>query len=80
MGRLQTFVADSFLRFTGYTYSNLSRLFIRLFVSVMFMQFGIRQLVNYHSLTETFPTVFGMSPVLCLNLGMKIRELGPYCG
>ena len=79
MGRLQTFVADSFLRFTVYTYSNLSRLFIRLFVSVMFMQFGIRQLVNYHSLTETFPTVFGMSPVLCLNLMIIIELVCSLC-
>lgn len=79
MGKFRTFVADRFLKFTGYTYSNLSRLFMRLFVSVMFMQFGIRQLVEYHSLAETFPTVLGMSSVTCLNLMIIIELVCSLC-
>ena len=39
-----------FLRLTGYTYTNLGRLFMRLFVGIMLLQFGIRHLVNYLSL------------------------------
>ena len=54
------FLESLFLRCTGYTYSNLSRLFIRLFVGIMLMQFGIRHLVNFTTLRETFPAVLGM--------------------
>ena len=49
-----------FMHSTGYTYSNLSRLFIRLFVGVMFMQFGIRQILAFDTYSATFPTVLGM--------------------
>lgn len=74
MSKFRTFIANKFLKITGYTYSNMSRLFIRLFVAVMFMQFGIRQLVNYNSLVATFPTVLGLSPATCITL-MIIIEL-----
>ena len=73
MSRIKKIIVDSFLRFTGYTYSNLARLFMRLFVGVMFMQFGIRQLVNYHSLAATFPTVLGMGSETCLILMIVIE-------
>ena len=33
-----------YIRTTGYSYTNLGRLFLRLFVGIMLMQFGIRQL------------------------------------
>ena len=59
--RLKSILADTFVRFTGYAYSNLGRLFMRLFVGVMFIQFGIRQLVNYHTEVTTFPSILGMS-------------------
>lgn len=73
MSALKTFFANCFLTLTGYTYSNLGRLFIRLFVGVMFMQFGIRQLVNFHELENTFPTVLGMSSATCLILMIVIE-------
>lgn len=63
-----------FLMFTGYTYSNMARLFIRLFVGIMFMQFGIRHLVNYSTMCLDFPSVLGLSPSTCLGL-MIIIEL-----
>lgn len=63
-----------FLRFTGYTYSNMARLFLRLFVGVMFIQFGIRHLVNYSELCNHFPTVLGISSETSLIL-MIIIEL-----
>lgn len=62
-----------FLRFTGYTYSNMARLFIRLFVGIMFMQFGIRHLVNFTAICEGFPTIFGMSSVTCLTIMIAIE-------
>ena len=52
----------------------MARLFIRLFVGVMFMQFGIRHLMNFSAIAESFPTMFGMSSTVCLTL-MIIIEL-----
>lgn len=63
-----------FIRLTGYTYSNLGRLFLRLFVGVMFLQFGIRHLVHYQELAPTFPTVWDVPSVVALNT-MIIIEL-----
>lgn len=67
-------MARTFLRFTGYTYSNMARLFIRLFVGIMFMQFGIRHLMHFTELQADFPTIFGWSSTTCLIL-MIIVEL-----
>lgn len=64
-----------FLRFTGYTYSNMARLFMRLFVGIMFMQFGIRHLVNYSELSPVFPTIFGMEPQTSLIIMIVIEIL-----
>ena len=40
-----------FMLNTGYTYSNLSRLFLRLFTGVMFLQLGVRQITHIESFT-----------------------------
>ena len=74
MSKIQHLIATAFIRTTGYTYSNMARLFIRLFVGIMFMQFGIRHLVNYSALVETFPTILGLGHETCLIL-MIITEL-----
>lgn len=74
MHKINDILSRIFLKFTGYTYSNLGRLFMRLFVGVMFLQFGIRHLVNYHEMALDFPTVFGWSSPTCLTL-MIIIEL-----
>lgn len=58
---------------TGYTYTNLARLFMRLFVGVMLLQFGIRHLVNYNGLCATFPTVLDMSSSTSLVLMIVIE-------
>jgi putative oxidoreductase len=52
----------------------MARLFLRLFVGVMFMQFGIRHLVNFTELCADFPTVLGISSEASLIL-MIIIEL-----
>lgn len=63
-----------FLRFTGYSYSNLGRLFLRLFVGLMLLQFGIRQIYEFRDLHESFPAVLGMSSsaslvvMICIEL------------
>lgn len=72
--KISDILSRLFLRFTGYTYSNMARLFLRLFVGVMFMQFGIRHLVNFTELCTDFPTVLGISSEASLIL-MIIIEL-----
>ncbi len=62
-----------FVRCTGYTYSNMARLFLRLFVGVMFMQFGIRQLMEFHILSTVYPTVLGMEPSTGLAIMIAIE-------
>ena len=49
-----------YFRSTGYSYTNLGRLFLRLFVGVMLMQFGIRQICQIDSVREVFPSIMGM--------------------
>lgn len=46
---------------TGYAYTNLGRLFLRLFVGVMLLQFGVRQWIHFDELESIFPSVMGMS-------------------
>lgn len=67
------FLSDMFVRCTGYTYTNMARLFIRLFVGVMFMQFGIRQLMQFHELAAQYPTVLGMSPEAGLTVMIVVE-------
>lgn len=72
--RLRIIIERAFLRITGTTYSNMARLFLRLFVGVMFMQFGIRHLMNFEQMSATFPGTMGMSSETSLIV-MIIIEL-----
>lgn len=64
-----------YLRFSGFSYTNMARLFMRLFVGVMFMQFGIRQLVHFNELSSTFPCMLGLSSQSCLIIMITIELL-----
>lgn len=55
------FIKKLYLRFTGYSYTNLGRLFLRLFIGIMLIQFGVRQLSLFYELNDIFPSVLGMS-------------------
>lgn len=59
--RLSKILKRIYFRFTGYSYTNLGRLFLRLFVGIMLMQFGIRQIAHFPQVFYRFPPVFGMS-------------------
>lgn len=50
-----------YFKSTGYSYANMGRLFLRLFVGIMMMQFGVRQIENFDILKEIFPGVIGMT-------------------
>ena len=57
-----------FLFSTGYTYSNLSRLFLRLFTGVMFLQLCVRQALHFDELANTFEGFLGMAPETSMTL------------
>lgn len=58
----------------GYTYSNLSRLFLRVFTGVMFLQLGIRQVIHFDYLAgtagDTLLSVIVVIELLCAVLIM----------
>lgn len=72
---MKLFFENLFLKCTGYTYSNMARLFIRLFVGIMFLQFGIRHLINFTSLAPAFPPVLGMDGSTSLTLMICIEMI-----
>lgn len=74
MASQNNFLTKLFLKTTGFSYTNMARLFIRLFVGVMFMQFGIRHLVNFESLSDNFPALLGMTSQAAL-ITMIVIEL-----
>lgn len=52
---------------------------MRLFVGIMLLQFGIRHLVNYSRMCETFPTVLNMSPECSLIIMIVIELVCSLC-
>lgn len=58
---------------TGYSYTHLGRLFLRLFVGLMLMQFGIRQWAHFGEAVQTFPEIFGMSATTSLSILIAIE-------
>ncbi|MDE6512375.1 MAG: DoxX family protein, partial [Muribaculaceae bacterium] len=62
----------------GYSYTHLGRLFLRLFVGIMLLQFGIRQIGDATTLQDSFPAVLGMSSeaslwtMICIEIGSSL--------
>lgn len=71
---LSSFIKRIYFRTTGYSYTNLGRLFLRLFVGIMLMQFGVRQLARFYEMKDIFPAVMGMGSeaslvvMICIEL------------
>lgn len=68
-----TFIKRMFLYSAGLTFTNMARLFMRLFTGVMFMQFGIRQIANFNEVAATFPALMGMSSETTLLVMIMIE-------
>ncbi|MDE6028546.1 MAG: DoxX family protein [Muribaculaceae bacterium] len=62
-----------YIRTTGYSYTNMGRLFLRLFVGIMMMQFGIRQMMNFDPAAQSFPEFLGICPSAGLTLMIIIE-------
>lgn len=64
-----------YIRSCGYSYTNLGRLFLRLFVGVMLAQFGVRQILTFAQTASTFPGVLGMTPAASLIVMICIEMI-----
>ncbi|MCQ2288482.1 MAG: DoxX family protein [Muribaculaceae bacterium] len=64
-----------FLYCTGYSHSNLSRLFLRLFTGVMFLQLCVRQMLHFEELAPTFQGFLGLSPECSMSLLLVVELL-----
>lgn len=53
---------------TGYSYTNLGRLFLRLFVGLMLMQFGVRQIIDYDSIAPMWSNYFASENRLWVSI------------
>lgn len=69
------FIKRLFLFSTGYTYSSLSRLFLRLFTGVMFLQLCVRQMLHFEELAPTFDGFMGLSPEAAMSLLLVVELL-----
>ena len=69
------FLKRTYFRFTGYSYTNLGSLFLRLFIGIMLMQFGIRQIAHFDQVHELFPSVFGMDSETSLIIMICIEVI-----
>lgn len=69
------FLKQLFLLSTGYTYGNLSRLFLRLFTGVMFLQLCVRQMLHFEELAPSFDGFFGLSPECSMSLLLVVELL-----
>jgi len=73
------FFKNLFLYSVGHTYSNLSRLFLRLFTGIMFLQLCIRQMLSFDEIVHTFDGFWGLSPEGAITLLVAIEMLCAVC-
>ncbi|MDE6238059.1 MAG: DoxX family protein [Muribaculaceae bacterium] len=62
-----------YIRTTGYSYTNMGRLFLRLFVGIMMLQFGLRQWADFDQALATFPEFLGIPSNVGLVLMMIVE-------
>lgn len=73
------FFKSLFLYSAGHTYSNLSRLFLRLFTGIMFLQLCIRQLYNFDAIVNTHQGIMGLSPEGTITVLLVIELICAVC-
>lgn len=73
--RIIEIVKKGYFWSSGYSYTNLGRLFLRLFVGVMLMQFGIRQIADYDTIQQIYPSMMGLDSE-SIGVIMVVIEIG----
>lgn len=76
---MTNFFKNLFLYSVGHTYSNLSRLFLRLFTGIMFLQLCIRQMLNFDQIVPTFNGFLGLSPEASVTALVILEMLCAVC-
>ena len=76
---MANFFKTLFMYSAGHTYSNLSRLFLRLFTGIMFLQLCIRQMLDFDQIVPTFQGFMGMSPEGSMTLLVVVELLCAVC-
>ncbi|MDE6330025.1 MAG: DoxX family protein [Muribaculaceae bacterium] len=71
--KIKEFIKTVYIRSCGYSYTNLGRLFLRLFTGVMMLQFGVRQIAWFERTSGFFPSIFGMTPEWSLGVFIAIE-------
>ena len=74
-----------YIRTSGYSYTNMGRLFLRLFAGIMLAQFGVRQWMHFAETAPTFPSVIGLSPeaglviLICIEIICSLFIMVGFC-
>ena len=76
---MSNFFKNLFLYSVGHTYSNLSRLFLRLFTGIMFLQMCIRQLLNFDLIVNSHQGILGLSPEATITILLVVELLCAVC-
>lgn len=72
---IRSFIRTFYIRSTGYSYTNLGRLFLRMFVGIMLIQFAVRHIATYSQISATFPAVLGLSSDASLILMICVETI-----
>ena len=76
---MTSFFKNLFLYSAGHTYSNLSRMFLRLFTGIMFLQLCILQMRNFDQIVPTLQGFMGMSPETLMTVLVVVETLCALC-
>lgn len=73
--KITDIIKKIYIRSCGYSYTNLGRLFLRLFVGIMLIQFGVRQIATFSDIYASFPSIMGMGSQASLIVMIVIETL-----
>ena len=76
---MTAFFKNLFLYSVGHTYSNLSRLFLRLFTGILFLQLCIRQMLNFDAIVPSFDGFLGLPPEVSITILVVLELLSAVC-
>ncbi len=76
---MTNFFKNLFLYSVGHTYGNLSRLFLRLFTGIMFLQLSIRQMLSFDEIVSSFDGFLGLAPEGAMTVLLVVELLCAVC-
>ncbi len=72
-------IKHTFIKSSGYSYTHLGRMFLRMFVGIMLMQIGVNQIYEFDMASAYYPEIFGMSRSASLVFMIVIEILCSFC-